>query len=222
MLTPYALLLGTLTAPALVVALSPLPVALVLVVLVHSERPRSASIAYLAGRLLALTTVTALFVRAPRFLDALHGPVPLWADGVMLALGAAMIGLAGWIWARRGDVGAPAPWQNRVGRLTPAVSATIGTLPTMANPKVLAAGAAAGVKIGTLDLTAAGTAAAVVYFAVLASATIAAPIAAYLLLGPRIDPQLDRVRSWLHRRQRAVTALALLAAGIAVLVYGLA
>jgi hypothetical protein len=211
-----------LAAPALVVALSPLPVVLVLVVLVHSERPRSASIAYLAGRLFALTTVTVIFVSAPRFLEAVHGPAPPWTDWVVVAFGAVTIGLGGWIWARRAQVGASPRWQSQVSRLTPAVSATVGTLPTMANPKVLAASAAAGVQIGALDLTAVGTVAAVVFFSVLASSTIAAPIAAYLAVGPRIDPQLDRIRGWLHRRQRAVTGLALLALGVAALGYGLA
>ncbi len=195
---------------------------LVLVLLVHSERPRSASLAYLLGRLLALTSLTAVFVHVPRFFDTLIGPAPPWTDWPVLAMGAALIGLGGWIWRRRNEVAGPSRWENQVSRLTPTVSAAIGILPTMANPKVLASSAAAGVQIGALDLTAVGTAVAVAYYAVLASSTIAAPIAAYLVVGPRIDPQLDRIRSWIHHRQRAVTAMALLTAGLAALLYGFA
>jgi hypothetical protein len=92
----------------------------------------------------------------------------------------------------------------------------------MANPKVIAASAAAGVQIGTLDLSAIGTAAAVACYVVVASSTIAVPIAAYIVVGPQIDPQLDRIRSWVHRRQRAVTALAAISLGVAALMYGFA
>lgn len=215
-------MLTKLAATASVVALSPIPVVLVLVLLVHSERPRSASIAYLSGRMLALTAVTVAFLQAPELVNALVGPSPPWTDWPVFALGVVLIGLGWWIWRRRHQVGGPTRWQSRVGRLTPSVSAVIGILPTMANPKVLAASAAAGVQIGTLDLSAVGTATAVSYYAVLASSTIAAPIAAYLVVGPRIEPQLDRIRSWVHRRQRTVTALALISFGVAALVYGFA
>lgn len=214
--------LSKLAVSAFVVALSPIPVMFVLVLLVHSERPRTASIAYLIGRLLALTTLTGVFVHVPRFPGTLIGTAPPWTDWPVLALGIALIGLGGWTWRRRNEFARPARWESRMGRVTPAVSATIGIAPTMANPKVIAASATAGVQIGALDLNALGMAAAVLYYAVLASSTIAAPIAAYLVVGPRIDPQLDRIRSWIHHRQRAVTALALLSVGVAALLYGFA
>lgn len=222
MLSVSGTVLTKLAATASVVALSPIPVVLVLVLLVHSERPRSASIAYLFGRLLALTAVTFVFLRLPEFFEPLLGPAPPWADWPVLAFGLVLIGLGWWIWLRRHEVGGRPRWQSQVGRLTPSVSAAIGILPTMANPKVLAASAAAGVQIGTLDLSAIGTAAAVGYYAVLASSSIAAPVAAYLVVGSRIDPQLDRIRTWLHHRQRAVTALALISFGVAALLYGFA
>ncbi|MBX9639884.1 MAG: GAP family protein [Mycobacteriaceae bacterium] len=214
--------LAKLAATASVVALAPIPVVLVLVLLVHSERPRSASIAYLSGRLLALTAVTVAFLRVPEFFDAIVGPAPPWTDWSMLAVGVALIGLGWWVWRRRNDIGRRPCRQSRVGRLSPPVSAAIGILPTMANPKVIAASAAAGGQIGNLDLSAIGTAAAVGCYAVVASSTIAAPIAAYLVVGPQIGPQLDRIRSWVHRRQRAVTALAAIALGVAALMYGFA
>lgn len=222
MLSAPGVMLTKLGATASVIALSPMPVALVSVLLVHSERPRSASIAYLSGRMLALTAVTVAFLQAPELFDALVGPSPPWTDWPMLALGVVLIGLGWWIWSRRHHVGGATWWQSRVGRLTPSVSAAIGILPTLANPKVLAASAAAGVQIGALDLSILGTAGAVGCYAAVASSTVAAPIAAYLVLGPRIDPQLDRIRSWVHRRQRTVTALALISFGVAALVYGFA
>ncbi|WP_407685826.1 GAP family protein [Mycobacterium sp. HUMS_1102779] len=219
---PSGLLVAKLAAPALVVALSPVPVVLALVLLVHNDRPRSSSIAYLLGRLLSLTGLTVASMRIPRVFDGLRGPAPPWTDWLVVAAGAALVAFGAWVWRRRAAAADEAGWDSRAGRITPAVAAAIGTFPMLANPKVLAASAAAGTQIAAGRLPVLGAAAAVACYAALATSTVAAPVLAYVVAGPRIDRRLEQIRRWIQRRRHAMTATTLVAGGCALVLYGFA
>ncbi|WP_297594858.1 GAP family protein [Mycobacterium sp.] len=210
-----------LTAPAVVIALSPVPIVLSLLLLVHNERPFTSSVAYLLGRLVSVGTLTIAFMRVPRLFDMLLGPAPPWADWVAMAGGVVLVALGVQLWRRRRSAGRPG-WDGRVGRITPGVAAGIGMFPMLANPKVLAASAAVGLQITSAGLTGANAVVAVAYYAILANSTVAAPILAYVVFGPRIDPRLDRLRRWIQDRHRVLTAGTLVIAGTAVVLYGLA
>ncbi|MFY2858631.1 GAP family protein [Mycobacterium sp. THU-M104] len=214
-------MVAKLAAPAFVVALSPVPVVLTLVLLVHNDRPRSSSIAYLLGRLVSLSALTTASMRIPRLFDSLKGPAPPWTDWLVVGIGAALVAFGAWVWRRRGRTANETGWDSRAGRITPSVAAAIGIFPMLANPKVLAASAAAGTQIATVGLPVAGTAAAVACYAALASSTVAAPVLAYVVVGPRIDPLLEQVRRWIQHRRHAMTATTLLIGGITMVLYGL-
>jgi hypothetical protein len=214
------LLLAELVAPALAVALSPIPVVLTLVLLIHNDRPRASSIAYLLGRATALTALAVAILGAPGLRDAVHRPLPQWTDWIVVAIGAVFIVLGVRAWRHRGDTGDEPDWQSRIGGIPPPVSAAIGLFPALANPKILAASVAADSRIATLTSTT-GTAAALACYVALASSTVAAPIVMYLVIGPRIDPKLEHLRHWIARRQNAVTTATLVIVGVAVLLYGL-
>lgn len=100
------------------------------------------------------------------------------------------------------------------------VAVAIGVFPMLANPKVLAASAAAGAEIASVRLTVLGTVTAIVLYAALANSTVAAPVLAYLVVGPRIDPLLEQVRGWIQARRDRVTALVLVFVGGVVMLYG--
>lgn len=214
------LVLAKLATPALVVALSPIPIVVALVLLVHNDRPQSSSLAYLLGRMISLTALTAAFMRVPRLVDDLNGPAPAWTDWMVMGAGVAVIALGAWLWWRGARTAVPSEWEGRVGGITPTAAASIGMLPMLANPKVLAASAAAGTQIGSVRLTAAGSAVAIGCYAALASSTVAAPILAYVVVGSRIDPHLERIRGWIQARRHALTAMMLVIVGVAVLLYG--
>jgi hypothetical protein len=216
------LVLAKLAAPAFVVALSPVPIVLAVLLLLHNDQPYSSSIAYLGGRLVSLTALTTAFVQVPRFLDGLGKPAPAWTDWVVVAAGIVLVVLGGWLWWRHTGATRNSRWEPRVGRITPTMAAMIGMFPLLANPKVLAASAAAGTAIATIPSTVTGTAAAIAFYAVLANSTVAAPVVAYLLIGPRIEPHLHRIRRWIHVRQLALTAVTLVVVGFAVVAYGFA
>lgn len=214
------LVLARLAAPALVVALSPVPIVVTLVLLIHNDRPHSSSLAYVLGRLTALAALTTAFMRVPRLLDSLNGGAPPWTDRVVVAVGVALVLLGAWLWWRGATATDKPGWEARVGRITPMVAAAVGVFPMLANPKVLAASAAAGAEIATVHLTVFGAVAAVAYYAALANSTVAAPVLAYLIVGPHIDPQLERIRRWIQQRNQAMTAIALVFVGVAVVLYG--
>jgi threonine/homoserine/homoserine lactone efflux protein len=214
-------LLAKLMAPALAIALSPIPVVIALVLLVHNDRPRASSIAYLLGRASALTASAIAITGASSLYAGRHEQLPRWTTFVAAAFGAALILLGVRTWRQRNSASTDPGWHRRVGGIRPSAAAAIGLLPPLANPKVIAASVAAGTQITTLTSTAAATAALACYVAV-ATSTIAAPVLIYLLAGARIDPKLERVRGWIGHRNNETTAATLIVIGIAILIYTLA
>jgi threonine/homoserine/homoserine lactone efflux protein len=216
------LILVKLSGSALVVSLSPIPIALTLVLLIHNDRPHSSSIAYLLGRLISLSALTTAFVRVPRLLDRLDGSAPRWINWVFVAVGTLLVVLGARLWWLRARATNKPRWEDedRVARITPTVSAVIGIFTGLANPKVVAVSAAVGTEIATLHSTVVGAVVAVAYYAVLANSTVAAPILAYLVTGPRIDPLLKRIRHWIQTHHQAMTGTVLVIVGSAAVLYG--
>ena len=172
-----------------------------------------AGIAERFGRLRVLRT--AIFV-VPVLLCA-------YAVAPTLALAVpAFVAVGARLWWRRARATNTSQWEHRVGRIGPAVAASIGIFPMWTNPKVLAASAAAGAQIASVRLTVAGAATAVLFYAAVATSTVAAPVLAYLAAGPRIDPALERIRRWIQDRRHAMTASTLVVLGFATVLYGMA
>lgn len=212
----------TLGGCALVIALSsPIPVAVTLVLLVHNNRPHSASIAYLSGRVAALAVLATAFMHAPLPLAGLDGPTPAWTSWAIIAAGALLIMLGVRQWRQRGRTDRTPSWEDNVAKMGPKTSAAAGILIAL-NTKVLAISAAVGAHIGALHSTVLGAEGMVAYYAVLANSTVAAPILAYLIARPRIDPLLKRLRHWMQIQHRALTATLLVVFGCAMVLYGIA
>ncbi|MCA2251372.1 GAP family protein [Mycobacterium intracellulare] len=217
-----AALLATLMGPALAMALSPIPVVIALVILIHNDQPRASSIAYLAGRATALTASALAVTGASSLLaGATHTHFPSWTKFIAVAVGAAMIVAGIRTWRRRSASATDPGWHRDLGGIRPPTSAAIGLLPPLLNPKVLAASAAAGTQITALSSPAAIVTALGCYVAV-ATSTVAAPVLIYLLAGARIDHRLERVRGVIASRQSETTAVTLIGIGAAIIIYGLA
>lgn len=217
-----AALLAKLMGPALAMALSPIPVVIAMVILVHNDRPRASSIAYLAGRAAALTASALAVTGASSLIaGATHRHLPSWTKFVAVAVGAVMIVAGIRTWRRRSASSTDPGWHRHIGGIRPPAAAAIGLLPPLLNPKVLAASAAAGTQITALRSPAATVTALGCYVAV-ATSTVAAPVLIYLLAGARIDDRLERVRGAIAARQSETTAVTLIAIGAAIIIYGLA
>jgi len=209
--------LGELIPLALVVAMSPVSIIPAVVLVLHSDRPRPTGLAFLAGWLVGLAAVTAVFVQVPRLLDSLDGAPP-WTAWVRIVVGAVLILLGVWRWTTRKQSAHEPAWLSRISRITPGAAGAIGTGLILVNPKVLVMNAAAGLIIGTAGFGVAGTWIAVAYYTAIAGSSVAVPILAYFVAGERVDRQLERLKQWMQRQHAVLTAAILVAIGV-VLVY---
>jgi hypothetical protein len=212
--------LSQLVAPATVVAVSPFSVIAAVILVLHTDRPRANGLAFLVGRVIALASVTAVFVQAPRLLGDLDRPIPPRA---LFVAGAVCVGFGVWVWLRRDRMTEEPRWLRRINGITPPGAGAIGIVLVVSNPKMLAASAAAGLLIGTADFGSGPIGIAgggVAYYALVASSTVAVPVLAYVAVGTRADDHLTRLRLWLHRNSGVVSAVILLAVGVVLIAAG--
>lgn len=89
---------------ALVVAMSPLSIIPAVLVL-HTPRPGPTGLAFLAGWLVGLGVLTAIFLRVSSLLGGLGNKPPGWASWLRIAVGAALIVFGVYRWLTRKQSG---------------------------------------------------------------------------------------------------------------------
>lgn len=204
---------------AMVVALSPLSIIPAVLVL-HSPRPRPAGLSFLAGWLLGLTALTAIFVGVSGLFGQLDEP-PTWASWLRIVVGAALIVFGAYRYLTRAKSEHSPKWMASLSKLTPARAGAAGAVLTVVNPKVLFICVAAGLAIGTAGLGQPGVWAAGLYFVLAAGSTVALPILAYAVSGQRLDPALARLKEWMERNHAVLVAAILVVIGLLVLYKGI-
>ena len=204
---------------ALVVALSPLSIIPAVLVL-HTPRPRSTGLAFLAGWLIGLAVLTAVFIEVSSLLGGLDKPPP-WASWVRIIVGAALIVFGLYRWLTRKRSAHTPGWMQSVAKLTPARAALAAMALTIVNPKVLFICAAAGLAIGTAGLGSAHAWVAEACYVAVAASTVAIPILAYAVSGDRLDEPLRRLKDWMERQHATLVAGILVVIGLLVLYKGI-
>ena len=213
-------MLGELIPLALVVALSPLSIIPAVVLVLHTEHPRPTGLAFMAGWLVGLAALTAVFVQVPHLVDGFGQASPSWAPWVRIGIGVVLVVLAVGRWATRNRATREPALLNRLSRITPVGAAVIGFTLTVANPKVVVMNAAAGLIIGTTAVGF-GVWTAVLFYTAVAGSTVIAPVLAYTVAGERVDPQLERMKNWMQREHAAVTAVILIVVGVLLIYTGI-
>ena len=205
---------------ALVITVSPLSIIPGVLVL-HAPHPRESSLAYLAGWLLGLTGLTAIFIGISDMLGGLKESPPAWASWLRISVGAALIvfGVIRWL-TRRGHDHIPA-WMRTMNSVTPMRAAVTGAALTVVNPKVLFICAAAGLAIGTDALGVAGTVLSAALFVAVAGSSVALPVLAYAGAGERLDAPLERLKNWMEKHNASLVAAILVVIGLVVLYKGI-
>ena len=205
---------------ALVITVSPLSIIPGVLVL-HAPHPRESSLAYLAGWLLGLAGLTAIFIGISDMLGGLKDSPPAWASWLRISVGAALIvfGVIRWL-TRRGHDHMPA-WMRTMSSVTPMRAAVMGAALTVVNPKVLFICAAAGLAIGTDALGVAGTVLSAALFVAVAGSSVAIPVLAYAGAGERLDAPLERLKNWMEKHNAALVAAILVLIGVVVLYKGI-
>ena len=203
---------------ALVIALSPLSI-IPGILMLHTPRPRPTSIAFLAGWVLGIASATAAFVGASDLAGGLDRS-PAWAPYVRIVLGIALIGFALYRWLGRHRSAHTPKWLTSMTSAGPGRAFTTGVLLTVANLKVFAMCAGAGLAIGTAALGRPGALQSVAVFTVLAASSVAVPVLAYLVAGDSLDRPLNRLKAWMDANHAALVAVILLVIGVALLYKG--
>lgn len=205
---------------ALVVALSPLTIIPAVLVL-HTPRPRPTGLAFLAGWLVGLAALTAIFIVISNLLGGLGKQPPGWASWLRIVIGAALIVFGIYRWSKRKESAHMPGWMTRMSALTPAKAGATGLALTVVNPKVLFICAAAGLAIGTSGLRPTGAVVAELWYVLIAGCTVALPILGYAVSGERLDPALQRLKDWMERQHAVLVAAILVVIGLLVLYKGL-
>lgn len=204
---------------AMVVALSPLSIIPAILVL-HTAQPRSTGLAFLAGWLVGLAGLTAIFVGVSGLLGGLDEP-PTWASWFRIVVGTALIIFGGYRFLTRDKSEHLPGWMTSLSKLTAARAGAAGAALTAVNPKVLFICAAAGLAIGSAGLGQPGVWAAGLCYVAAAASTVALPILAYAVSGNRLDPALARLKDWMERQHAVLVAGILVVIGLLVLYKGI-
>jgi hypothetical protein len=205
---------------ALVVALSPLSVIPAVLVL-HTPRPRPAGLAFLAGWLIGLAALTAIFLEVSSLLGGLGNKPPGWASWLRIVVGAALIVFGVYRWLTRKRSAHTPGWMRSLSNVTPPRAALTATVLTVLNPKVLFICAAAGLAVGTAGLGSSRAWLAVAWYVAVAGSTVAIPVLAYAVSGDRLDEPLARLKDWMERQHATLVAGILVVIGLLVLYKGI-
>jgi uncharacterized membrane protein YidH (DUF202 family) len=219
----WGVLLAELTAPAMLVAWSPVKIISALILVLNSPRPKPTALALLVGWLVALAAVTALFIVLPHLFDSVHhSPVVrrTWAS-IAIAVGVVLLIGTAYRWATRDRVSTVPERFSRFTQITPMGAAILGLVLPVAGPKVLAMCATAGVAIGTASVGGVGAGLALTYYTVLAGSPIVVSVVGYSVAAETVNRWLLNLRQRLHHHQEMLTLVVIAVIGLVLLVTGL-
>lgn len=211
--------IGDLLAPAIGVALSPIPI-VAIVLMVMSRNAAATSIAFAIGWISAVTIVTIVTVLlAGAIGSGDDGPSPgvAW---LQIGLGALLLILAIRQWRARSDDSTPA-WMTAIDEFSAPRALGLGVLLAAVNPKNLLLCVSAGLIIGSAELPAGSVTVAIIVFVVIATASVTVPVAGYRLAADRLRAPLNSLQTWLAANNHAVMAIVLLLLAASVLGKGL-
>jgi len=208
---------GQLLPLALTIAISPLPLAALLLLLLSPDGFKAAagfSIGWFVGVALSATLLAVLSSLLPHDRSAgtrvLQVAVPL-----LLGLGLIVLGLVQWHDRPSRGTDVPLPrWLTALDRLTPARATIIGVGYAAFRPKNLVMAAAAGVVILGAHSDPTGIIISVGVFTALASITMLAPVLAYAFGGVAVRGRLTRLREWLVHNMPLITVFTVLVLGV--------
>jgi len=204
------------------VALSPLPIAGVMIILM-TKRARSNAPAFLFGWILGILVVGVFVLLIPGI--ATTDGAPSAVSGMMrLAAGVVLLILSLRQWRRRPRPGQPGGIPKSVASLD-----DIGAIPAMGagyllsgvNPKNLLLTAAGAVRISDAAHDLWSQFMSLLLFATVACVTVAVPVAFYFLARRTVDAVFGRWKTWLIRNNAAVLTVLMLVFGLLLIGRGL-
>lgn len=216
--------IGDILPLAVGIAISPVPIIAAILMLL-SPKARATSIGFLGGWVLGIAAAATVFTLLSAVLPQGDADDPKPITAVMqLVLGAGLLLLALRQWRSRPAPGAEPPlpkWMAGIDSMTAGRAFGLGFLLAAVNPKNLLLGAGAGLAIGSAGLGAGPSALVLLVFTVIAAASVAVPVIAYLAASDRMAAPLERLRGWLVHNNATVMAVLLLVIGVVLIGKGI-
>ena len=200
------------------VAVSPVPIAAVIVML-FTPRARTNAPSFMAGWIIGLLLVGSIVLLIPG-LEA-DGSDPSTTAGVINGLLGILLLGAGWAaWRKRPGPSetAEAPkWMAAIDGFGIGKSFGMGFVLSALNPKNLMLVLAAAVTISSAGLSTGQEFGTLIVFTLIAASTVAVPVIGYLIAGDRADTTLANAKDWLIQNNTVVMAVLLLIFGISLI-----
>ncbi len=209
--------IGDILAPAVGVAISPVPIIAVILML-FTRKAKSNSLAFLLGWVLGLTIVggIVLYLAGTQNLTPDSGPSTA-ASAITLILGLLLLFLAAKEWKKRPkpcDEPEMPKWMKAIDSFTAVKAAGLALLLSGANPKNLALTLAAALDIAQANLSSLYSFVCLGAFVVIGSITVAFPVIIYFAMGNKAAKRLDEMKAWLMHNNATVMFVLLLILGV--------
>lgn len=192
------------------VALSPLPI-VVVVVMLTAPGGRRTGLAFLFGWVLGLAIAGTAVLLLSGGVGASEGGMPAdWVSVMKLVLGFLLLWVAVRRWrSRRRDPGQPElpTWMRAIDRVSPRRATAIGAALSAANPKNLLLTVAAAAAIAQTGASAGDQAVALAVFVAIATLGPLLPLAIYATTGERAARLLSELRSWMVANNATIIAV---------------
>lgn len=209
---------------ALGVAISPIPIIAAILMLL-SPKARGTGLGFLLGWVLGILVAVVVFTLLasvlPQPSDDTSKPI---VGTLKVVLGVLLVLLAVRQWRSRptGDDAPPLPhWMQAIDTMTVVRASLLGVALSGLNPKNLLMGAAAGLAIGSADVSNGDAVVTIAIYVVLAASTVAVPVVTYLAAAARMTAPLTRLRAWLVHNNSTVMAVLLLVIGVVLIGKGI-
>ena len=218
-----ATVIGDLLPLAVVVAISPIPVAATILMLL-APRASAASGGFLLGWVAGIVVGTVAFtVIASTAGLSESGGRSTTGSWIRIVLGAGLLLLARRQWRGRphGDEPAQLPkWMGAIDKVTFGKAIGLGFV-LSANPKNLLMYVAAGTSIGGGDLGTGQAIVAVAVFTVIAASSVAVPVVGYAFARDRMQGPLGSLKTWLESNNATVMTVLLGIIGVVLIGKGI-
>ena len=216
--------IGAVLPLAIGIAISPIPIIAAILMLL-SPKAKGTSIGFLlgwvAGIVVAVTVFTLLSSVIPDGEPDASKPIN---GTIQILLGAGLLFLALRQWRSRpkpGEEAALPKWMSAIDTMNAGKGFGLGFLLAAVNPKNLLMGAGAGVTIGSAGLTVGSIVVVIIVFTVIAAASVAIPVIAYLVASKQMTGPLESLRTWLVHNNASVMAVLLVVIGFVLIGKGI-
>lgn len=216
--------IGELLPFALGIAISPVPIIVVILTLL-SARARSSSLGFLFGWVIGIVGVIVALTLLSSLLPTRSDHTPTTWQGVLkLVLGALLLILAVKQWQKRPSINETPTlptWMQKVDSFGFLQGLQFGLMLSVLNPKNIILSMSVATDLRTAALPIDQLITVIVVFTALAASSVLIPVIVYLVASTRLHGPLEALHLWLARENHVIMAVLLLVLGVSTLGKGI-